>query len=107
MNGQLDLDTSAVGLGPNEAGIDQTHFAEALELLETERQELARLERGGHPDTRRLQVALAVAAKVDGRLLRDALCNVDLIPNAVHAQVGRVGWRRCTAARTLFKQAGL
>lgn len=67
---QLHSQALAVRLRPYEVGVNQAHRLETLELLQADRQQLARLELRNHPGARRVQVALAVTAKVDRRLLR-------------------------------------
>ena len=90
--GKLELDPAGMRLCPNETGIHQTNLAEAAKFLETEGEQLLTLKLGLDPDTWRLQIALAAAAKVHGSLLRDAFGDVHLIADAVNAHVGRV-WR--------------
>lgn len=64
-------------LGPDEAGVDEADLCEALELAQADGEELARLELGAGPGGRGRQPALAAAAERDGRLLGNAVGDVD------------------------------
>jgi len=96
LNRQLDLDPLGVGLGPDEAGINQPDLGKALEPLEAEGEQLLGLEGAHHPLGRGLHVPLTELAPVNGGLLRDSLSDIHLILDAVHAHVGRVGRDRHT-----------
>lgn len=76
---QLDAQPFRMRLGPDETGIDESDFGEALEFPEADCEQFARLEFAAGPLSRRREVALAASAKVDGRLLRDALGDVDAV----------------------------
>jgi hypothetical protein len=91
LNGELHLDPLGVGLGPDEAGINQPDLGETLEPLEAEGEELLGLEVAHHPLAWRLEVPLAELAPVNGGLLGNALGDIHLVLDAVHAHVGRVG----------------
>ncbi len=86
----LDLDTLRVRLGPDEARIDQVQLVHALDALETQGEELTRLECCLHPCGRRLEVAFALAAELKQALLGQLFGDVDLGLNALHACVQRV-----------------
>lgn len=74
---ELDAETLAMRLGPDEAGVDEADLCEALELAQADGEELARLELGAGPGGRGRQPALAAAAERDGRLLGNAVGDVD------------------------------
>ena len=77
-------------LGPDEAGVDQVQLGETLDTLETYGQELTRLERGRDPRCRRLQVALALAAKLQQTLLGQLVRDVHFGLNALQARIQRI-----------------
>lgn len=56
LHGDLDLKPSRVGLGPHEAGVDELDLVHALDALQAEGEELARLQLAVHPRVRRHQV---------------------------------------------------
>jgi hypothetical protein len=129
LHGDLHLEPSRVSLGPHEAGVDQLDLVHALDALQTERQQLARLELAVHPRVRRHQVPAhatpretprarnidthrerergklpaTVLALVNNDALGDALGDVDLPSDAGHAHVRRIGLDVDTAnaAKTL------
>ncbi len=88
---QLDSKTLAVRLGPDETSVDEPHLVETFELLETDGEELSRLETRGNPRVGWIQVALAVSAEVDRRLLGDRLGDVDRVSQTRKTEVGIVG----------------
>lgn len=49
LDGDLDSDTSGVGLGPDEGGVHKTHLGQTLESLETKSQQLSGLGLGSGP----------------------------------------------------------
>lgn len=91
MDSQLDFDSSAVRFRPNESGIDQTHFVETFKFLQAQRQELARFECCGNPDSGRLEITFAVSAKMNMHLLWDSFSNVNFVANAVDTHVCSIG----------------
>ena len=95
LDGQLDLDALGVGLGPDEARVDQLHSLEAVDVLEADGEELSRLECRVRPG--RAQVTIALSAVVHLQRLRDALSDVDLRLEAVDASVGLVRHHQHTA----------
>eukprot|EP00754_Rhynchopus_humris_P044322 Rhum_TRINITY_DN4047_c0_g1::Rhum_TRINITY_DN4047_c0_g1_i1::g.12824::m.12824 len=90
LQGQLDLQTSAVRLRPDPRRVDEVHFVHALDLLQAQRHQLLRLELALHPVLWRLQVPLARLAPGDGDLLRDAGGDVDRRLQTLQAHVGGV-----------------
>lgn len=56
----LDLESSRVGLGPDEAGVNHLNALQSLDMLEAQREQLGRLELARHPW--RLSVSVALAA---------------------------------------------
>lgn len=67
------------------------YLLQALQSLDAQREQLLGLQGSPHPVLGRLQVALALLAPEQRDLLLDALCDVHLGPDAVHAHIGRVG----------------
>lgn len=76
-------------LRPDKGSINDSDLVQARQALEAEGQQLARLWRGHDPGGGRQQEALAVAAKVHGRLARDALRAVVRELDAVEAERAR------------------
>jgi len=79
-------DPARVRLRPDKRSVNDAHLVQARQPLETECQQLARLGRGRDPRCWREEEAVAVAAKVDRRLARDALRAVVRELDAVGAE---------------------
>ena len=56
LDGELDFDSLGVRLSPHKAGVDEVNFTQPLQPLQTDRQQLPRLQRTGHPVRRWLEV---------------------------------------------------
>lgn len=76
--------------GPNESSIDQPDLFQALELSQTYRQQFSALQFSQQPRIRRTEVAVAIPAKIDGRLLWDRFCNVDGISQTRYTETSVV-----------------
>ena len=76
--------------GPNESSIDQPDFLQALEFSQTYRQQFSALQLGQQPRIGRTEVAVAIPAKIDGRLLWDRFCDVDGISQTRYTETGVV-----------------
>ena len=115
---QLHLQPLAVGLRPQEVGVDQLDFAETLQLLETEGHQLPALQSCLDPLLWRLEISLTEPAELNGHLqagtelvvrrelytvsylLWDSLSDVNLSPETSHTEVGRVWLYRSPALTT-------
>ena len=65
---QLHLQPLAVGLRPQEVGVDQLDFVETLQLLQTESHQLPALQSCLDPLLWRLEISLTEPAELDGHL---------------------------------------
>lgn len=79
-------------LCPDEARVNELDLLQPLELLQANGQQLTGLEGTLDPLAGRLQVALAIATKLECGLLRDVLRDVDVCPEAAHAHVCWIGF---------------
>jgi hypothetical protein len=97
LDGELDLDTARVRLGPDEGGVDKADLSEAPQLLEAQSQELARFGGGDDPRRGRQEPSVAVAAEVDDGLALDVAGEVDGELDAVVAEGAGLSVGRGTA----------
>lgn len=67
----LDLDTTRVGLGPNETSVDDAHFRQAAKTAQTDGEQFLRFGRSDDPAVRGLEPTLTVSAAVKGCLTLD------------------------------------
>ena len=93
LNRELDLEAPRVRLGPHKAGVDQLDALQPAHALQTEREQLGRLELGRDPLRRRLIVAARAwpRAAVSARH-----CHV--APHAPAARAAKLRTRRATSA---------
>ncbi len=68
LHGEFDFNATRVRLGPHEIRIHQLDLVNALDLFQTQRQQLPRLELALHP--RRAQILAAPAAPKQSDLVR-------------------------------------
>lgn len=101
LQSQLELQALGVRLSPEELGVGQVELSEALDLLETDSHELARLEGGACPELWGLEIAIALGAVDQDVLLDQITSDVDVRLNAADAHVGRVFGDDETANATL------
>jgi hypothetical protein len=86
LDGELDLDTTRVRLGPDEGGVDEADLLHALELLEAQGKHLTGFGGGDDPGGGGQQPAVAVAAEVQDSLALDVSGEVDGELDAVVAE---------------------
>lgn len=77
-------------LCPDETGVDQSHFFETFEFSQADCEKLSGFELSQKPSSRWRQVAVAISAIVDGRLLRNGFCNVDSVSQTCYTDTGVV-----------------
>lgn len=77
LDGDLQLDTAGVRLGPDEGGVDDADFVQTTELAKTEGQKFTRLGLGNDPLVGRRQPTIAISALVEGSFSLNALRYVD------------------------------
>jgi hypothetical protein len=110
LHGELDAETLAMGFCPDEAGVDEADLFEPLQTAEADGEEFPTLELGGKPLLRGREVAHAVSAERDLRLLGNGLCDIDGIPEASDAETAAV-WldsRSCrSSSATMASRSGL
>ena len=83
---KLDLESSGMGLGPNETCIDHLHSLQSFDVLEAQTQKLGRLQLGFDPGRSEVPVALLAVLKLDS--FRDSLRDINLRLEALDACVG-------------------
>ena len=97
----LQLYPLRMWLGPDEHGVNQSHFGQPTKPAQTQRHQLLALQSAGHPVLWWLQPPLAAVAEVYRRLPLDSLRDVDVQTNAIlthgHASVARHGHATCCA----------
>ena len=89
LDGQLDLDSARVRLGPDEAGVDDADFVETPQLFEAEGEQFAGFGGGHDPAGGGHEPSVAVSAEVEGRFALDASGDVDSEFHAVIAESAR------------------
>lgn len=83
LDSNFDFDSSRVGFGPDKGSVEQLHALQALDVFETQREQICAFELASDP--RRPQVPIALAAVVKNVSTRDAFGDVDLALEAADA----------------------
>jgi septation ring formation regulator EzrA len=109
LNCELDLESIRVRLSPYPTRIDQTHFVQAPNSLQTQAQQLLRLQRCCHPVVGRVEEAAARPAPRHHAVLRNVLRDVDEERNARRAKVLGVpyDWHAALAAQRCWGSAAV
>lgn len=87
LHGELHLETTRVGLRPDEACVDHLDALQSLRVLQADGQQLRRLELASRPW--RCTIPVTLAAVLQLHSLADALRDVDPRLEALHASVRR------------------
>ena len=76
--------------------IDQTHRLKTTKLLQANGEKFTAFELSNDPCIGRIQVSLAILAKVDRGSLRNQFCNINTVSQTVHTSICVVRFDRYT-----------
>ena len=109
LNCELNLQSIGMRLGPYPTRVNQTHFVQPPNSLQTQSQQLLGLQRGAHPVVGRVEEAATRPAPRHHAVLRDVLRDVDEEGNAWRAKVLGVpyDWHAALAAQRCGRGAAV